>query len=145
MHTMSRPEWLKFVRTGTRTGKLAVARADGGPHVTPIWFEIDETPGGDEVVFTTGANTVKARALRRDPRFAVCVDDQEPPYSYVLLEAEATLSDDLDDLLTWATRVGGRYMGADKAEQFGRRNAVPGELLVRGRITRVTAQADVAD
>jgi PPOX class probable F420-dependent enzyme len=143
MRTMSREEWLEFVRTGTRTGKLAVTRASGSPHVTPIWFLIDEHP--DQIVFTSGDGTVKTKALRRDPRFALCVDDQQPPYSYVLIEAEATLSENLDEMLVWATRLGARYIGEAAAEEFGKRNAVPGELLVRGRITRVTAVAGVAD
>jgi hypothetical protein len=83
MYPMSRQQWLDFARTGTRTGKLAVTRA------------------------------------------------------------EAQFSGDPDALLTWATRIGGRYMGPDRADEFGRRNAVPSELLVRGRITRVIAYADV--
>jgi PPOX class probable F420-dependent enzyme len=145
MHKMSREQWLQFVLSGTRTGKLAVTRASGTPHVTPTWFVIDETPGGDYVVFTTNHTTVKAKALRRDPRFAMCVDDQAPPYSYVLIEAEANLSENLDEMLTWATRLGARYMGEEAAEAFGKRNAVPGELLVRGRISRVTALADISD
>jgi len=45
----------------------------------------------------------------------------------------------------WATRIGGRYMGAKQAEAFGRRNAVPGELLVRLRPAHVAAQAAIAD
>ena len=141
---MPREQWIQFVLTGTRTGKLAVTRADGTPHVTPIWFLIDSTPDGDVLVFTTNHTTIKAKALRRAPRFSVCVDDQEPPYSYVLMEATATLSEDLDDLLHWATRLGARYMGEDAAEQFGRRNAVPGELLVRAPITKVIAQAEIS-
>ena len=144
MYLMPREQWIQFALTGTRTGKLAVTRADGTPHVTPIWFVIDSSADGDAIVFTTNQTTVKAKALRRDPRFAVCVDDQEPPYSYVLLEATATISEDLDALLHWATQLGARYMGADAAEQFGRRNAVPGELLVRAPITRVIAEADIS-
>jgi hypothetical protein len=35
-------------------------------------------------------------------------------------------------------------MGADRAAEFGRRNAVPGELLVRLHPDRVIATADVA-
>ena len=42
-----------------------------------------------------------------------------------------------------STRVGARHMGAGQA--FGRRNAVPGELLVRLRPTRVVARAGIAD
>ena len=75
----------------------------------------------------------------------MCVDDEEPPFSFVVLEGVASLSDDLGEMLRIATALGGRYMGADRAEAFGRRNAVPGELLVRVRVDRVVARADIAD
>ena len=144
MEIMSEAEWRAFVAEGTRTGKLAVARKDGRPHVTPIWFVLDEEdPSGTRVVWNTGHDSLKGRALRRDPHFALCVDDQQPPYSFVLLECTAELVEDLEPLRTWATRIGARYMGADRAEEFGARNAVPGEYLVRGRIDRVTAYRDM--
>lgn len=145
MYAMARDEWIGFVSAGTRTGKLAVVRANGAPHVVPIWFVVDSDGESDYVVFTTGQDSVKGRVLRRDPRFSMCVDDENPPFSYVTIHAEATVSEDLDALRVWATRLGGRYMGADVAEAFGARNAVPGELLVRGRITKVTALAAIAD
>jgi PPOX class probable F420-dependent enzyme len=144
MYEMSREQWLQFVLSGTRTGKLASTRKDGTPYVTPIWFLIDTTPDGDYVVFTTHHTSLKSKTLRRDPRFAICVDDQQPPYSYVMLQCEATLSEDLDQLLVWATNLGARYMGKERGEEFGRRNAVPGESLVRGKITRVVAQAEIS-
>ena len=138
---MNREETRAFLLEGTRTGKVATTRADGRPHVTPIWFVLD----GDEIMFTTGATSVKAKTIRRDARVCMCVDDQAPPYSYVMIEGTATLSDDLDELRCWATVIGGRYMGADRADAFGARNAVPGELLVRITPTRVVAEAAVAD
>jgi PPOX class probable F420-dependent enzyme len=148
MHTMTETEWRAFATDGTRTGKLAVQRKDGAPHVTPVWFTLDESdpgaPYGVTVVFTTGVDSLKARALRRDPRFALCVDDQEPPYSFLLLECSAELTEDPDQLLEWATRLGTRYMGPEKGLEFGRRNAAPGECVVRGRIDRIVAHADVA-
>jgi PPOX class probable F420-dependent enzyme len=145
MYLMPREEWVQFVSSGTRTGKLAVNRADGTPHVTPVWFVIDSTAEGDVLVFTCHHTTVKAKALRRDPRFALCVDDSAPPFSFVLLEATATISEDLDALLHWATLIGGRYMGSDAADAFGRRNAVPGELLIRAPVSRVIAHAEIAN
>jgi PPOX class probable F420-dependent enzyme len=145
MHRMSRDEWREFVSTGTRTGKLAVVRANGAPQVVPVWFVLDSDGTDDFVLFTTHTTTIKAKALRRDPRFCMCVDEAVPPYSYVTVHAEATLSEDLDEMLVWATRLGGRYMGADVADAFGKRNAVAGELLVRGRITKVTALAAISD
>jgi PPOX class probable F420-dependent enzyme len=145
MHEMSRDEWWEFASAGTRTGKIAIVRADGSPHVTPIWFLLNETPDGDELVFTTGRDSMKAKAFRRNPRLSLVVDDQAPPYSFVQFTAEATLREDLGEMLEWATALGGRYMGADKAEAFGKRNAVPEEYLVRAKITKVLAYADVSD
>jgi len=130
-----------FLDLGTRTGKLAVARKSGAPHVVPVWFVRD----GDDLVFTTGARTVKGRAITRDGRVAICVDDQRPPFAYVMVEGIAETSSDLDEMLVWATRIGARYMGAENAEAFGRRNAVPTELLVRVRPTRVVAKTGVSD
>ena len=129
-----------FLAHGTRTAKLATTRADGRPHVAPIWFVLD----GDDVVFTTAETSVKGRTLQRDPRVAMVVDDERPPFAFVLVEGVAELSTDLDDLLRWATRIGARYMGDDRAEEFGRRNGVPGELLVRVRPTRFVADDDVS-
>lgn len=146
MQHMTEAEWRSFASAGTRTGKLAVQRKDGGPHVTPVWFLLDDTDPADiRVVFNTGADSLKGKALRRDPRFALCVDDQQPPYSFVLFECTAELLEDLEPLLLWSTKIAARYMGESRATEFGTRNAVPGEFLVRGRITRVTAHAAVAD
>jgi PPOX class probable F420-dependent enzyme len=128
-----------FLMTGTLTAKLAVTRADGSPHVAPVWFVLD----GDDVMMSTGADTLKGRALRRDPRACVSVDDQAPPFAFVVMHGTAELSEDRDSLLRWATALGARYMGADRAEEFGRRNAVPGELLIRFRPASITAQADL--
>ncbi len=118
---MSKQQRREFLLEGTRTAKLAVPRADGTPHVVPVWFVLD----GDDIVFTTGSDTVKGRSLRRDGRVALC--------TY------------LDEMLLWATAIGGRYMGAERAEEFGRRNAVSGELLVRVAPTRVIARTAVSD
>jgi PPOX class probable F420-dependent enzyme len=146
MAHMTEAEWRAFATAGTRTGKLAVQRKNGRPHVTPVWFVLDDTDPADvRVVFTTWHDSLKGRALRRDPHFALCVDDQEPPYSYVLFECSAELVEDPVVLQDWATRIGGRYMGPDRAAEFGARNAVPGEYLVRGRIDRLTAEARVSD
>jgi PPOX class probable F420-dependent enzyme len=144
MREMSRDEWWDFASEGTRTGKVGVIRPDGSPHVTPIWFILNETSTGDELIFNTGLETVKGRALARDPRLSLTVDDQEPPYSFVQFTAEATLHTDLDEMLPYSITIGARYMGEDKAEAFGRRNAVPGECLVRAKITKVVAIADLA-
>jgi PPOX class probable F420-dependent enzyme len=124
-----------------RTGKLATVRADGRPHVAPVWYVME----GDTIVFNTGESTVKGRNLRRDPRASICVDDERPPFSFVVVEGTAELTDDPDDLRTSASLIGARYMGAERAEEFGARNGVPGELVVRLRPERIVAAFDMAD
>lgn len=130
-----------FLLDGTRTGKLATVRKDGRPHVAPIWFTLD----GVTLIFTTGENTVKAKNMRRDVRVCLCVDDETPPFAYIQVEGTVTFSDDREELLKWATRIGGRYMGEALAEAYGRRNGVPGELLVRLSPTRVIFEKEIAN
>jgi PPOX class probable F420-dependent enzyme len=143
MRVMSEEEWKAFLTAEPpRTGKLATVRKDGRPHVAPIWFDLDDD---GSIVLTTGADTLKGKSIRRDPRVCLCVDDERPPFSFVVVEGKADISEELDELLLWATRIGGRYMGPENAEAYGRRNAVPGELLVRIRPTHVVAQAGIAD
>ncbi|MGR4879823.1 PPOX class F420-dependent oxidoreductase [Streptomyces sp. LARHCF249] len=141
---MTQQEWRAFVSHSTRTGKLSTVREDGSPHIAPIWFVLD----GDSFVFNTGKDTVKGRNLARDGRVALCVDDDRPPFSYVVLQGRAEINehgDDPDATLHWATRIGARYMGEERAEAFGRRNAVPSELLVRVPIDKVIAFAGISD
>ena len=126
---------------GTRTGKIAWVAADGAPHVAPIWFVID----GDDIVFNTGADTGKGRALAREGRASFVVDDQMPPYSFVKIDGSITLHDDLDEVRRLATIIGGRYMGPDRAEEYGERNGVPDELVVRLHPSEITAAFDIAD
>jgi PPOX class probable F420-dependent enzyme len=137
---MTEAERKAFLCEGTRTGKLATTRRDGRPHVVPIWFVLD----GDDLVFNTGADSVKGRSLARTGWASLCVDDQRPPYSFVIVSGPVTISTDLEEMLPFAIRIAERYVGEDLAEQFGRRNAVEGELLVRLRAEHVLAVRDVA-
>jgi len=134
------PRVRDFLARGTRTGKLAYLAAGGSPLVAPVWFVVE----GDSLVFNTGSQTAKGRALARDPRASLCVDEEEPPYAFVQVQGEAELSEDPAELLRTATVIAARYMGADRAEEFGQRNAVPGELVVRLRPVKVLANFDIA-
>jgi PPOX class probable F420-dependent enzyme len=134
------PEQAKaFLAAGTRTGKLATTRADGRAHVAPIWFIVD----GDDLVFMTGAGTLKGKSLLRDPRASLVVDLEEPPYAFVLVDGTVTISQDLEEMLPLSIAIAQRYVDDDRAEEFGRRNAVEGELLVRLPIDHVVALDDM--
>ncbi len=138
---MTDTEYRDFMLAGTRTAKLATVRADGRPHNVPVWFTMD----GDDILFMTGESSVKAKNIQRERRVTLSVDDETPPYSFVMFEGEATVENvSMDELLKWSTQIGGRYMGADRAEEFGKRNAVPGELLIRVKPVKVVAMKDLA-
>lgn len=140
MPTTFTEEQRAFLLHGTRTGKLATIRKDGRAHIVPIWFTLD----GETLVFNTGERSVKAANMRRDPRVSLCVDDETAPYAYLVVEGTATWTSNPGELLTWSTRIGGRYMGEARAEEFGKRNGVPGELLVRITPTKISFEKDIA-
>jgi len=133
------PEVVDFLNHGTRTGKLGWTAADGRPLVAPVWFLAED----GELVFTTGGKVAKARAIARDPRVVLTADLSEPPYAFVQVQGVARISEDLDDVRRVATDLGRRYMGEDRAEEFGARNGAPGELVVRIRPTKVIATLDI--
>ncbi len=133
--------WRQFISAmPPRTAKCAVVRADGSPLVAPVWVDLD----GDDIVFMTSADTVKGKALLRDPRVSLCFDDERPPFSFCTIAGTVTLSTDPEELRAWATRIGGRYMGADVAASYGERNSQPPMMVVRVTPTKVTAKIDVA-
>jgi PPOX class probable F420-dependent enzyme len=138
---MTDDERRAFLSAGTRTGILSTVRADGRPHAAPVWFVLD----GDDVVFNTGRDTVKGRNLRRTGQAVLTVDEATPPFAFVTVSGTVEISEDLEEMLGWSTRIGARYMGAEQGEQFGRRNAVAGELLVRLRPQNTVALGGVAD
>lgn len=138
---MSDEQRRAFLLEGTRTGILATVCKDGRPHAAPVWFTLD----GDDVLFTTGKQTAKGRNLRREGQALLVVDESQPPFDFVTVEGPVEISEDPEALLHWAIVLGGRYMGAANAEAFGRRNAVPGELLVRLRPRKIIALAGIAE
>lgn len=138
-HSLTDEQARAFLSVGTRTGKLATTMADGRPHVAPIWFILD----GADLVFMTGAGTVKGRSLRRDPRAALAVDLEEPPYGFVMVQGRVEISEDLDEMLPLSIAIARRYVGDAEAEAFGRRNAVEGELLVRLRPDKIVGVSDL--
>ncbi|AGB22240.1 PPOX class probable F420-dependent enzyme [Mycobacterium sp. JS623] len=131
----------EFLMTGAPTAVLGYNGSDGRPLVAPVWFLVED----GELVFNTMRDSAKGRALAREPRVAVCVDDPHPPFSFVQLQGVATMTEDHEQLLDTATRIAARYMGADRADEFGQRNSAPGGVVVRVRPTRVVSAFKLQD
>ena len=133
--------WKTFIQElPARTAKLGIVGKDGAPHVSPVWIALD----GEAIIFMTHQNSLKGKAILRDGRVSICLDDERPPFAFLTIAGTATTSSDPEELLAWGTRIGGRYMGEENGPKFGERNAVPGELLVRVKVDRVIAKVDVA-
>jgi PPOX class probable F420-dependent enzyme len=137
---MTRQEAIDFISVGSRTGKLATASTAGEPHVAPVWFVMD----GDDLVFTTGEGTVKGRNLQANPHAALAVDVSEYPYDFVVVRGSVTVERQAVDLAGWTTKIAERYVPARLAPEYGKRNAVEGELLCRLRVDRVSGVSDIA-
>ncbi|TYL44861.1 PPOX class F420-dependent oxidoreductase [Nocardioides sp. BGMRC 2183] len=142
-HAMSDAEVRRFLSADpARPAVLATVRKDGRPHAAPIWYVLEEDGA---ILFNTGAETVKGRNLARTGLATLTVQEDRAPFSFVTVEGTVTTSDDLEEVRTAAARIGGRYMGAARSEEYGERNGVPGELVVRLTPTKVISAADVAD
>ncbi len=142
MKSMTPAEWHEFLLFGTRTAKIATVRANGYPHVAPVWFVLD----GNDLVFTTGKTSVKGKNLLREPQVMISVDDEQPPFAFVLLEGKADVAELPPlELMPWTTRIASRYVAPGEADAYGKRNAVEGELFVRVPLTKVIAHKGIAD
>jgi PPOX class probable F420-dependent enzyme len=124
-----------FLTSGTRTAIVATTRADGRPHAVPVCFVLD----GDDVLFLTNEATAKGRALQRDPRATLVVDDETPPFAFVMIEGTAQLSRRPDDIDRVAPEIAERYDGADGIEDFVRFAHEALGTLVRVTPTRIVA------
>src|SRR5690349_19912524 len=116
MEIMSKAEYLAFLGDRAHCAKLATVCVDGRPHVVPVWFTLHN----EELIFTSGYRSVKVKNILRVGRVTTCVDDATPPFHYVLLESRAeVLYASVEAARYWGAIIGGRYMGADRAEEFG--------------------------
>lgn len=140
MKDMNSDEIREFLLTGTRTGKLATVRANGRPHVAPVWYDLD----GETLIFMTWHASVKGKNIQRDPHISICVDDENSPFAFVIIEGQATIDTNAEQRAYWARRIGGRYMGEALAEAYGQRNGVEGELVIRLTPSKIIAKKELA-
>lgn len=66
---------------GQNFGHLATLMPDGSPHVSPVWVDHD----GTHVLVNSAEGRVKVRNVRRDPRVALSVANQQNPYQMVTI------------------------------------------------------------
>lgn len=142
MGKMSTDQIYAFLTDHAFTGHLATVREDGRPHVATIWYIVD----GEDILFTTWHSSVKGRNLQRTGYAALSVTDDTLPFTGVEVEGPVELLADgsnQQEVRRWAGVIGGRYMGAERAEEFGERNGIRGEVLYRLRPVKLSGIAAI--
>jgi PPOX class probable F420-dependent enzyme len=91
---------------------LATHRPDGTVLLSPVWHEWRD--GGFSV--WVGADDVKARHLRRDPRASILVAESQPPLRGVEVRGIARVVE--DGAHETAVRIASRYIGPEKGAAY---------------------------
>jgi len=101
---LSRSEWEKFLR-GRHVCVLATLGPAGEPVLTPIWYLYRD----GRMLMRTGARSIKALNVARDPRATVCVQDERPPYASVVVYGRAAIEPENPGM---AAEIARHYLGA---------------------------------
>lgn len=97
------------------------------------------------ILFLTLVVNLKAKNIRRDNRVRLCVDDQTPLFSFVIIDGIAQIERvETSEVYKWAKIIAARYMGNDKSEEYGKRNSGEGEILVKIKPVKIFGQKDTA-
>ncbi|MCR9277764.1 MAG: pyridoxamine 5'-phosphate oxidase family protein [Pseudomonadaceae bacterium] len=117
MPTLSSSERDAFLTEPGVLMRVSVVREDGSPLVTPIWFAFED----GAIYFTPREKSEWFRCLQRDPRVALCIDEQPLPYRKVIAEGSAELVHDVgvdDEWRDLYLRIATRYVGEQGANQY---------------------------
>jgi PPOX class probable F420-dependent enzyme len=96
---------------------LATLRGDGSVLLSPVWHEWRD--GGFNV--WVGADDVKARHLRRDPRASILVAESQDPLRGVEVRGNARIVE--EDAVETAVRIASKYIGPEKGAAYVRSSA----------------------
>jgi PPOX class probable F420-dependent enzyme len=106
-------------------GVFAVLRPDGFPSLSAVWYEYD----AEGVVRVSVTKTrAKYRYVSRDPRVALCIASPRPPYMEVVLEGQASISEEGGPELI--ARLCDRYYGGEEGRKYAEYTNKHDERLV---------------
>lgn len=127
MAKMTKDEREQYL-AGVHVGVIAVERPGRAPLAVPLWY--DYRPGG-EVLLWTDTDAVKHKLIRDAGRFAITVQDEQPPYKYVSAEGDVTDIGPAQDADVRALAV--RYLGEQAGGQFADENLTSTSIVIRMR------------
>ncbi|MXZ92718.1 MAG: PPOX class F420-dependent oxidoreductase [Chloroflexi bacterium] len=111
------PQEVDDYLAGPHVAHFASIRPNGAPHISPVWYQWQAggEPDTGTVTVVSGDSAVKTRNIRRNPKVAISVATDEWPYQYVILEGDATVSD--DNIKEAVRSIFSRYEGAERGEE----------------------------
>ena len=118
---------IKKLLQGAYLARLAYIGLDGRPRVVPIWYAYIN----GEFVMVTGPKADKVKALEANGAVAITIDSDQPPYSVLLVDGDATV-EKTEGMAEEYPAIVTRYL-AGAAEQYlaGMRNRVREQRRIR--------------
>ncbi len=112
---------------GAYLARLAYIGLDDRPRVVPLWYAYL----GGEFIMVTGPKADKVPALEKNGAVALTIDSDQPPYSVLLVNGDATV-EKTDGMAEEYPDIVGRYL-AGAAEQYlaGMRGRVREQRRIR--------------
>lgn len=93
--------------------RLAYIWTDGTPRVVPIWFHWN----GREIVMASPPKAPKLKALAKNPKVAVTIDDNTFPHKVLLVRGTARL-ESVDGIVPEYAVAAERYFGPEQAKSW---------------------------
>jgi hypothetical protein len=125
---------------GAHTG-----RKQGYPHPSG-WMP--HLPMGGSPTSHDAASARVARHLMRtlspDEARAFLAEDETFPYAFATVRGPVEIAERPHDFLAWTTRIAERYVGPERATEYGERDAALDDWVVRLKPERILAQAEIA-
>jgi PPOX class probable F420-dependent enzyme len=121
-----------------RNAVLATTGPHGSPHLAPVWYFWD----GESVRISTLRTTQKVADIQRDPRVALCVDDQVAG-DYLTIYGMATVVDG-QNVAELTGPLLSRYFHPDEAAaRWSRIDVNRSRVVILVAPVRVTGRAGV--
>jgi PPOX class probable F420-dependent enzyme len=110
--------------------RLAYVWTDGSPRVIPIWFHWN----GKEIVMGTPAKAPKLKALAKNPRVSLTIDDNVFPHKVLLVRGTARL-EPVDGVVPEYALAAERYFGPEQGKAWAAQMGKMVQSMVRVTIT----------
>ncbi len=93
--------------------RLAYVAPDGSPRVVPIWFHWN----GSEIVMATPPKAPKLKALAKNPRVAITIDDNTFPHKVLLIRGTARM-EPVEGIVPEYAQAADRYFDPQLAQAW---------------------------